>query len=84
MNFQPPDYDKILRVACVLALVALALMVWSLVDPRPFPVVMAMSIGQVIGILSLLLYVGVVFHDARHAYRVRESVSMPPPPPPGE
>lgn len=81
MNFQPPDYDKILRVACVLALGALALMAWSLVDPRPFPVVVAMSVGQLLGTVSLAMYVGVLFHDARHAYRVREHVSQPPGPP---
>ncbi len=54
-----------LRVACVLALVALALMVWSLFDPRPLPVVVAMSVGQVFGTLSFGSFLWVVVVDLR-------------------
>ena len=43
----------IVNVACLLALFALALMVWSVLDPRPVPVMLAMSAGQVLGTLSL-------------------------------
>ena len=46
----------LLSGACVLALVALALIVWSIVDPRPMPVVISMSIAQGLGTLSLLVY----------------------------
>ena len=47
---------KLVYASCILALVAIALMVWSVLDPRPLPVVVAMSVGQAIGTLSLLLY----------------------------
>jgi hypothetical protein len=57
--------DRVLRGACVLALAALALMSWSLFDPRPIPVVLAMSLGQVLGTLSLGAFVAVVVADLR-------------------
>ena len=49
--------------ACVAALVALALVVWSILDPRPVPVVIAMSVAQGLGTLSLLAYLWVVIDD---------------------
>jgi hypothetical protein len=55
----------ILVGACWLALVALGLMIWSLFDPRPIPVVVAMSVGQVLGTLSLLSFGYVVVVDWR-------------------
>ncbi|MEO6952766.1 MAG: hypothetical protein ABI321_13235 [Polyangia bacterium] len=58
-------YPQILRIACFLALAALALMVWSLLDPRPIPVVVAMSVGQVLGTLSLGAFLVVVIADLR-------------------
>ncbi|HEY8074404.1 MAG TPA: hypothetical protein VIF62_09845 [Labilithrix sp.] len=59
----------ILRVACVLALVALALMMWSLVDPRPIPVILAMSVAQGMGTLSFAAYLFVVVADVRKHWR---------------
>ncbi len=56
---------RILSGACAAGLAALALMVWSLFDPRPIPVVAAMSIGQVLGTLSLGCFVLVVVSDVR-------------------
>jgi hypothetical protein len=56
---------RILTFACSFALSAVALMVWSLFDPRPIPVVVAMSVGQVLGTLSLLAFVYVIFVDWR-------------------
>jgi len=53
--------------ACLLALVALVLMVWSLFDPGPVPVMVAMSLGQLLGTASLAIYVYVVVHDLRRA-----------------
>jgi hypothetical protein len=63
-------FDRVLRAACVLALGALALMSWSLFDPRPIPVVLAMSLGQVLGTVSLCAFLYVVFAD------LRERISM--------
>jgi hypothetical protein len=54
---------KLVRVACWLGLVALALMVWSVLDPTVWPVLVALSLGQVLGTLSLLLYVIAVAKD---------------------
>ena len=62
-------YPRILRVAAVLALIALALIVWSVLDPRPAPVIVAMSIGQAIGALSFGLFLLVVLADLRHMQR---------------
>jgi hypothetical protein len=53
----------LLSAACVIALVALALIVWSIVDPRPVPVVISMSVAQGLGTLSLLVYLVVVLAD---------------------
>ena len=64
-----PTQSTALRVASVMALVALALMMWSLVDPTPPPVLIALSVGQVIGTLSFAIFVWVVVAD----YRARPS-----------
>jgi hypothetical protein len=57
----------LLSIACVMALVGLALIVWSIVDPRPVPVVISMSIAQGVGTLSLLIYLFVVIADLHRA-----------------
>jgi len=49
-----------LRWAAFFALVGLALIVWSLFDPTPVPIIVSMSLGQVIGTLSFGLYLLVV------------------------
>jgi hypothetical protein len=64
-----PSAPRILLAACLLALVALALIVWSLFDPRPLPVIAAMSIGQVLGTLSFIAFLAVVASDVRARYR---------------
>jgi hypothetical protein len=77
------SYQRALSGACVAALLALALMVWSLLSPTPMPVLVAMSAGQVLGTLSLLAYLGVVAADLRRARlleRELRSSSLPPAP----
>ncbi len=64
-----------LRMACILALVGLALMMWSLFDPHAQPILIALSLGQVIGTLSLALYVRVVVRDYRRARLVASSTT---------
>ncbi len=59
------NQGRVLKAACLLALAALALMSWSLFDPRPIPVVLAMSLGQSLGTLSLVVFVVVVVADIR-------------------
>jgi hypothetical protein len=52
------------RRACWLALAALALIAGSLIHPSPLPIVVAMSVGQVLGTLSLVLFLHAIFADA--------------------
>ncbi len=59
--------EKRMRWACYLALAALALIIWSLVDPAPLPVVGAMSVGQLFGTLSLLFFLYAIVADLRPA-----------------
>ena len=51
-----PTNERLLRIACVLALVALPLMVWSLFDPTVWPVLIALSVGQALGTLSFVIF----------------------------
>ena len=67
-----PRAETVVRLAAFVALLALACMVWSLVDPRPVPIMVAMSVGQGLGTLSLLLYAIVVVVEARRAARTAE------------
>ena len=74
-------YGRILRMACVLALVGIALMVWSLLQPTPMPVLVAMSLGQLLGTVSLAAFLGVVVADLRRAHLERAPVPTDPPDP---
>jgi hypothetical protein len=57
--------SALLTGACLCALAALAMMAWSLFDPRPIPVIASMSLGQVIGTASFGAYLVVVARDLR-------------------
>jgi hypothetical protein len=59
---------KLVLASCVLGLIAMAMMCWSVLDPTPFPVLVAMSVGQAFGTLSLLCYLAAVFVEA---WRIR-------------
>jgi hypothetical protein len=63
---------RLLRLAAILALAGLALMVWSLLDPRPIPIMAAMSVGQGLGTLSFVIFLVVVLQDAWRANRKRK------------
>ncbi len=54
-----------LRFAAVLTLLALALMVWSLLQPTPLPVMLAMTAGMGIGTIATSIYIFVVVRDVR-------------------
>lgn len=77
MNLRKPRLRVALVTSCVLALVGLALMAWSLVDPRPIPIMVAMSAGQVLGTVSLALFGWVVVSDLRKGASI-----IPPEEPP--
>ena len=75
-HLRPKRALGILRFAAVLALVALGLMVWSLLDPTKGPILIALSIGQAIGTASFVAFAIVAAWDVRRHWR---SVSAPPP-----
>ena len=77
MSVSPP---RLIIWACISALVALGLIIWSLVDPRPIPVIAAMSVGQAIGTLSFGAFLLAVLGDLRRHYR-RRGASLAPPAP---
>ena len=58
-----------LRVAAVLTLCGLALMVWSILVPTPLPVMLAMSVGQVLGTTAFALYLYIVVRQLRRERR---------------
>ena len=57
--------QRLVVASCALGLFAMGLMCWSVLDPTPFPVMVAMSIGQVVGTLSLACYLLAVLLHAR-------------------
>jgi hypothetical protein len=61
----------LLRISGVLTLLALALMVWSMLEPTPLPVMLAMTVGQAIGTTAFALYLFVVIRDVRRDRRAR-------------
>jgi hypothetical protein len=63
--------ETLLRVACVLGLLALPLLLWSVLDPRVWPVLVALSVGQVVGTLSFVLFLVAVVRDLGLARRLR-------------
>jgi hypothetical protein len=62
-----------LDVACVGALASLALMTWQLFDPTVWPVMVAMSVGQVLGTASFVAFGYVVYADYRARHRAAKS-----------
>jgi hypothetical protein len=58
---------RALRLAAISALLALCLMVWGVLDPRPISLVVAMTVGQALGTLSFAVFCAVVFLDLRKA-----------------
>ena len=71
------DLAKLLRASAALTLLALALMVWSMVQPTPLPVMLAMSVGQGLGTLAFALYGYAVIADLRRIRRGRRATDEP-------
>ena len=67
----------LLIIASILTLLAIALMVWSLLQPTPLPVMVAMSAGQVLGTAALGAYVYVVIKDLFRIRRERARQDQP-------
>jgi hypothetical protein len=77
MRLRLPETERLLRIACFLALVALPLMVWSIFDPRVWPVLIALSVGQGIGTLSLLLFLVAIIRDLRVKQKLKVGITPP-------
>ena len=70
---------KLLLWSSILTFVGLALMVWSMFEPTPLPVMLAMSVGQGIGTLAFGLYAVAILVDLRRTRRRRrESLQAMP------
>jgi hypothetical protein len=62
-----------LRLSAVLTLLGLAFMVWSMLEPTPLPVMLAMTVGQGFGTLAFGIYVFIVVRELlRELRRARE------------
>jgi hypothetical protein len=68
-----PKRHKLLTFACICGLAALGLMTWQVFEPRAFPILVAMSAGQVLGTASFLAFVYVALTDMRAQRRARRS-----------
>ena len=66
-----PREMTLLRVSALLTLVGLGLMAWSMLQPTPLPVMLAMTVGQAIGTAAFGIYLYVVVRDVRRAWRDR-------------
>ena len=74
--------DRWLVVASACGLAALALMTWQIADPTVWPVMVAMSLGQVLGTASFAAFGYVVvadFRAHRRAGNERESTTKTSP-----
>lgn len=76
---------KLVILASIATLVALAMMVLAILAPKPLVLVLAMSLGQGIGILSLALYLFAIALDLQSGGSTyddlpdeEESTSAPP------
>ncbi|MEJ7601816.1 MAG: hypothetical protein WKG01_28215 [Kofleriaceae bacterium] len=74
-----------LRTSAILTIFALMAMVWSIVDPTPVPVMLAMSLGQVLGTVAFALYGIVILRELRADRRdQRASAKVAAPTVPGD
>jgi preprotein translocase subunit SecF len=60
-----------LRLACVLTLVGLALMTWSMLDATWLPVMVAMTVGQLVGTTAFVIFAVTIVRDLKK--RIREA-----------
>jgi hypothetical protein len=67
---------RLVFAACILTLVAIVLMSWSVLDPTPLPVMMALSVGEGIGTLGLLCYLAAVLLQQRATSKARRTTSV--------
>jgi polyferredoxin len=58
-----------LRIAVVLTLAGLALMLWSMLQPTPLPVMLAMTVGQGVGTTAFVIYAVIAIQTLRRERR---------------
>ena len=63
--------STILRISAVFTIIGLAMMVWSLLVPTPLPVMLAMSAGQMFGMIAFGLYLTAIVIDLRRDRRAK-------------
>ncbi len=78
MKIPSIESEKLVRVACMFGLLALPLMVWSVLDRSVWPVLVALSVGQLLGTLSFVLFLVVVIRDLGIIRRLRKSERITP------
>lgn len=80
-RLQKGSVFQLTRIACVLALIGLAMMVYSILSPRPLPVIAAMSVGQMFGMAAVACYLLAILVDVGRSSRGGTTPqSMRPPP----
>jgi len=62
----------LLRASAVLTILALGFMAWSLLDPTPLPVMLAMSVGQIFGTLAFAMFLAVIVRDLLRERQVKQ------------
>ena len=60
-----------LRISAALTLLALALIVWSVLEPTPLPVMLAMTVGQGLGTAAFAIFGLIVLKDLTRSRRAR-------------
>ena len=74
--FRTARIPRLLQIAAVLTLLALALMLWAVMVPTPMPVMLAMTFGQLLGTVAFASYgVAVALDLVRIRRERREAVT---------
>ncbi len=68
---------KALRISALLTILGLVFVVWSMLQPTPLPVMLAMTVGQLIGTVAFGLYGYVVLVDFLRERRERRRAEGP-------
>jgi len=72
------ESSTLLRISAVLTIVGLIFMLWSMLDPTPWPVLLAMSVGQLFGTLAFALYGLAILQDLLRVRRARREAAEAP------
>ncbi|MFO0725375.1 MAG: hypothetical protein U1E65_16445 [Myxococcota bacterium] len=67
---------RLLRLSCLLTLLGLLMCLWSLLSPKPIPVIMALSVAQGVGSLAFVIYLAVLYFDLRLARTLPRALGL--------